>query len=216
MKAQHVKVLLADDHDVLRTGLRAILQEHEGWQVCAEAATGVEAIRFAAELQPDVIVLDLEMEGLDGLAVTRQIKERHPEIEVVIFTMHDDEYLMNELLSAGARAFVLKSESGQTLLAAIESAIAHKFFFSERASETLLNSVRKSPADTDDYSILTDREKEVVRLLASGRSNKEAASLLGISTKTVETHRASIMRKLRLSSIASLVRYAVRERLIRA
>ena len=219
MKPQPVKVtvrvLLADDHDVVRKGVRTMLEGREGWQVCGEASTGTEAVRLAAQLQPDIAVLDLEMAELDGLQATRLIKKDQPQIEVLIFTMHDTEYLIREVLSAGARAFVLKSEGGRKLIEAIESVSRHKPFFAARASETLLNSFLKSTAHSNEPSPLTDREREVVQLLSAGQSNKQVAAALGISVKTVETHRAAVMRKLGFSSIVELVRYAVRERLIK-
>jgi len=216
MKNERVNVLLADDHDVVRTGVRTILKARENWHVCAEAANGIEAVRFAVTHRPDIIVLDLEMGKLDGLDVTRQIKEDQPQTQVVIFTMHDNEQLIREVLSAGAMAFTLKSEGGRILIRAIECAIKRKLFLSPRAAEVLIDSFRTSRASTEDPSPLTDREKEIVRLLASGRSNKETAGALGISVKTVEKHRAKIMRKLGFKSIVNLVRYAVREHFIKA
>jgi len=215
MNSDLVRILLADDHDVVRTGVRSVLETREGWQVCAEATNGPEAVRLAAELHPDIVVLDIEMEGLDGVAVTHRIKAERSETEVLIFTMHDDEFLIREVLSAGARAFVLKSEGVQPLMKAIESGMEHRPFFAGKASETLLNTFRTSYSTADASPRLTEREREVVKLLAMGRSNKEAARALGISVKTVETHRATIMRKLGFNSIASLVRYAVRERFIK-
>jgi DNA-binding NarL/FixJ family response regulator len=211
-----IRVLLADDHDIVRTGVRAILEAHGGLDICAEATNGKEAVRLAAELRPDIVVLDLELGEMDGVAVTRQIKENWPRTEVLIFTMHDNEYLIREALSAGARAFVLKSEGSGRLVEAIERVSEHKPFFAAKASETLLHSLHKPRANVNERSSLTDREREIVQLLASGRSNKEAALSLGISVKTVETHRAAIMRKLGFSSIVKLVRYAVRERFIKA
>jgi DNA-binding NarL/FixJ family response regulator len=184
--------------------------------ICAEATNGTEAVELVAAMRPDIAVLDLELGDPDGMAVTRQIRERWPRTEVLIFTMHDNEFLIREALSAGARAFVLKSEGSRGLIKAIECMSEHKPFFAGRASETLLNSIRVLPAIPTEPSILTAREREVVRLLASGRSNKQAAVSLGISVKTVETHRAAIMRKLGFSSIVKLVRYAVRERFIKA
>jgi DNA-binding NarL/FixJ family response regulator len=214
MNVKKVKVLLADDYDVVRAGVRTIV-EARGWQVCAEATNGRDAIKFAIEERPDVVVLDMEMGELDVVTVTRQIKEHQPGIEVVIFTMHDNEYLIREVLSAGARGFVLKSEGGQKLVEAIENALKHTPFFAAKASETLLKDLLKSPNNVDE-PLLTYRECEVVRLLAGGRSNKEVAASLGISVKTVETHRAKIMRKLGISSIVKLVRFAVRENIIKA
>jgi DNA-binding NarL/FixJ family response regulator len=212
---QRVRILLADDHDVVRTGIRAIL-EASGMQICAEANNGKDAVKLVAKTQPDIAVLDLELGELDGVTVTRQIKKHSPDTEVLIFTMHDNEYLIREALSAGARAFVSKSEGARSLIQAIECVRKHKPFFAARASETLLQSVRTSRSNDKEASPLTDREREVVQLLASGKSNKQAALSLGISVKTVETHRAAIMRKLGFSSIVKLVRYAVRERFIKA
>jgi DNA-binding NarL/FixJ family response regulator len=215
MKHQ-VRLLLADDHDVVRAGLRAVLEKHKGWTVCGEAANGDDAVKLTSELHPDVIVLDLEMNDWDGASVIRRIKQDQPRTEVLIFTMHDNDWLIRELLSAGAIGFVLKSEGVSSLIKAIESALQHKPFFPPRASETLLKSLRGSNGKRAIASSLTPRERQIVRLLANGSSNKEVAHSLGISTKTVETHRAAIMRKLGLNSIVSLVRYAVRERFIKA
>ena len=213
MNPQPVRVLLADDHDIVRAGVRSIMEAHSGWQVCAEANNGKDAVRLAAELQPDVAVLDLELGELDGVTAARQIKELSPATEVLLFTMHDDEHLIRAALSAGVRSFVLKSEGGDALIKAIECASEHKPFVAGRAAETLLNSIRTS--SQYNHSLLTDREREVVRLLATGKSNKQVASNLGISVKTVETHRAAIMRKLGCNSIVRLVRYAVRERFVK-
>jgi DNA-binding NarL/FixJ family response regulator len=215
-KPRSASILLADDHDVVRKGLRTMLEAQEGWHVCGEAANGREAVRLAAELRPRVAVLDLEMTELDGLQATRRIKKDNPDIEVLIFTMHDAEYLIREALLAGARAFVLKSEGGRTLIDAISAVLEHKPFFASRVSESLLNSFLKSRGGGDDNSPLTYRECEIVHLLATGKSNKEAAMALGISVKTIETHRAAVMRKLGFSSIVELVRYAIRERIIKA
>ena len=216
VKRGHSRIVLADDHDVVRAGVATLLEACEGWHVCGQAANGAEAIRLASELRPDVAVLDVEMGKLDGVSVTRQIKERHPQIELVIFTMHDDAYLIREVLSAGARAFVLKSEGGAALIEAIACAIAHKPFFAACASKTLLHSFRKSRTNVGEASPLSDRERQIVQLLVMGSSNKEAAQTLGISVKTVETHRAAIMRKLGLKSIVNLVHYAVRQHIIKA
>ena len=193
-----------------------MLEAGEGWHVCGEATTGRETVDLAARMRPDLVVLDLEMRDFDGVTATREIKLIDPKIEVLIFTMHNDEYLLHDVLAAGARAFVLKSEGGQNLIRAMECVSKHKPWFPARASETLLKSFLKFAAKTTTPTPLTDREREIVRLLASGSSNKEAAVALGISVKTVETHRAAIMRKLGSSSVVTLVRYAVREHLIKA
>ncbi len=216
MKQAPVRLLLADDHDVVRKGLRTMLEARDGWHVCGEASTGREAVELASKLRPDITVLDLEMADLDGLEAARQIKKDQPGMEVLIFTIHDTEHLIREVLSAGARGFVLKSEGGRKLIEAIESVLEHKPFFATRASETLLNSFLRSRMEPQQTSRLTAREREIVRLLADGKSNKEVATILGISVKTVETHRAAVMRKLGFTSIVKLVRYAVREGLIKA
>lgn len=215
MTAKQIRVMLVDDHDVVRAGVRALV-EAQGWQVSAEASSGKEAIKLANEAPMDVAVLDLEMGDLDGVTVVRQLRQHQPKIEVVIFTMHDNEYLIREVLSAGARAFVLKSEGGRKLIQAIQSAADHMPFFAARASEALLKNLVSSRTDDVNESALTYREREIVQLVAAGSSNKEVALTLGISVKTVETHRAKIMRKLGISSIVDLVRFAVRENFIKA
>jgi DNA-binding NarL/FixJ family response regulator len=193
-----------------------MLEAREGWQVCGEASTGREAVELASKLRPDITVLDLEMADLNGLEAVRRIKKDQPEMEVLIFTIHDTDYLIGEVLRAGARGFVLKSEGGRKLIEAIESILQHKPFFATRASETLLNSFLKSGTEPGRTSRLTAREIEIVRLLADGKSNKEVSTMLGISVKTVETHRAVIMRKLGITSIVKLVHFAIREGLIKA
>jgi DNA-binding NarL/FixJ family response regulator len=216
MKAGTVQILLADDHDVVRKGLRTMLEARPDWHVCGEATTGNEAVSLALLLRPDIAVLDLEMAELDGIKATREIKNGRPEIEVLIFTMHDSAYLIREALSAGASAFVLKSEGGRKLVEAIEAVINHKPYFAQKVSETLFSSFLKPGGAKGPKFILTEREREIVQLLANGKSNKESAAVLGISVKTVETHRSAIMRKLQINSVAQLVRFAVRERIVKA
>jgi DNA-binding NarL/FixJ family response regulator len=216
MKSQYLRVLLADDHDVVRTGVRVMLEARDGWQVCCEAGNGKDAVKLADEMKPDIAILDLEMSGLDGISATRQIKQRQPQIKILIFTMFDDEYRIREVLAAGASAFVLKSEGGRKLIQAVETLSEQRSFLTGRTSETLQNRFVTSETTVAAPSPLTRRQREIVRLLATGKSNKEVATALGISSKTVETHRAAIMRKLGLRSIAALVRYAVREHVIKA
>jgi DNA-binding NarL/FixJ family response regulator len=206
-----IRILLADDHNVVRKGLRGILEECDDWVVCGEASNGREAVRLALELAPDIVVLDLTMPELNGLEATRLIKKSLPQAEILIFTMHETEEMILSAFEAGARGFVLKSEDELKLVEAIKVISRHKTFFTTAASEALLdNLLRPSLRD----SVLTDREREVVQMLAEGKSNKEVAAALDISVKTVETHRAAIMRKLELDSIADLVRYAIRNGLI--
>jgi DNA-binding NarL/FixJ family response regulator len=206
-----IRILLADDHNVVRKGLRGTLEEHDDWNVCGEASNGREAVRLALELKPDIVVLDLTMPELNGIEATRQIKKSLPQAEILIFTMHETEEMILKAFEAGARGFVLKSDDELELVEAIKVISQHKPFFTTAASEALLdNLLRPSMRD----SVLTDREREIVQLLAEGKSNKEVAAALNISVKTAETHRATVMRKLEIDSIADLVRYAIRNGLI--
>jgi DNA-binding NarL/FixJ family response regulator len=208
------RILIADDHAVVRSGLRTILEAHPNWEVVAEAADGKEAILAAAEAKPDVAVLDYSLPLINGVEVTRQIRARMPRTEVLIFTMHDNETLIGELLKAGARGYLLKSDAKRHLIAAIEALAIHKPFFTSQVSEALLESYLTSTGHAQ--SALTGRERNVVQLIAEGHTNKYIARLLSISIKTVETHRAAAMRKLELSSSAALVRYAIRNKLVEA
>lgn len=214
-----VSILLADDHDVVRLGLRDMLNAHEGWVVCGEARDGREAVRLAASLKPDVVVLDLYMPEMNGLEAARQIRHELPRTEVLIFTMHETEQIIREVLAAGARGYVLKSDAGRLLISAVEALSHHKPFFTAKVSETLLDTYLNSTAKPDEtsvYSTLTAREREIVQMLAEGKSNKEIGDRLSISVKTVETHRANVMRKLGINSIVELVHYAIRNELVEA
>jgi len=209
-----IRILIADDHDIVRAGLRRILEAHANWEVVAEAGDGKDAIRKAVETKPDIVVIDYSLPMLNGTEVTREIRSRLPKTEVLIFTMHDNERLIEDLLSAGARGYVLKTDAKQYLVEAIEALAAHKPYFTGKVSKTLLDAylarsrVEKGP--------LTNREREVVQLIAEGYTNKQIANLLHLSLKTVETHRAAIMRKLDASSTADLVRYAIRNKIVEA
>jgi DNA-binding NarL/FixJ family response regulator len=212
-----VSILLADDHDVVRRGLREMLEAHEGWEVCGEARNGREAVELAIQLRPQIAVLDLMMPELNGLEATRQIRKELPTTEVIIFTMYETEQLIREVLAAGARGYILKADAGRNLVSAVEALAHHKPFFTPRVSETLLEAFLKSTPATDKasaFGLLTDREREIVQMLAEGKSNKEIASALSISVKTVETHRATVMRKLGINSIVELVHYAIRNQLV--
>lgn len=214
-----VRILLADDHDVVRRGLRDQLSEHQDWEVCAEACNGREAVKLATEFSPDVAVIDFSMPELNGLEATRQIRHESPHTEVLIFTVHDTEQLIRNVLSAGARGYVLKSDAGRHLTRAVEALSHHKPFFTAKVSEALLDAFLNSSSEPDDESVLrtlTSREREIVQLLAEGRSNKEIAKKLSISVKTVETHRATVMRKLGINSIVELVHYAIRNQIVEA
>jgi DNA-binding NarL/FixJ family response regulator len=209
-----MRILLVDDHDAVRKGVRAMLESRPEWKVCGEAADGRAAVRLALELKPDIAVIDLEMPVLNGLEATRQIKRDLPEVEVLIYTMYETEELIRKVLAAGARGYVLKSDSGQSLIEAVEALSNHKPFLTLVASETVLEGFLVS-SRRDDHSVLTNREREIVQLLAEAKGNKEIASVLCISVKTVETHRATIMRKLGINSIVELVHYAIRNNLVR-
>jgi DNA-binding NarL/FixJ family response regulator len=192
-----------------------MLESHPGWEVCAEASNGRTAVKLATELKPNIAVIDLELPDLNGLEATRQIKKEVPEVEVLIYTMYETEELIRKVLAAGARGYVLKSDAGQHLTEAVEALSRHKLFLTPVASETVFDRFLKSTRrEESDNSILTNREREIVQLLAEAKGNKEIASALCISVKTVETHRASVMRKLGINSIVELVHYAIRNNLV--
>jgi DNA-binding NarL/FixJ family response regulator len=201
-----IKILIADDHDVVRSGLRSILEAKSKWVVVGEACNGRQAINMALETTPDVVMLDYYMPIVDGVEATREIRARLPRTQVLIFTMHHSRALLEKLQEAGAAGFLLKSDAKGHLLKAIEALAAHKPYFRTAETDELES---RGQSSAEEYS-LTNREHGVLRLVAEGLTNKAIANALDISPKTVETHRASIMRKLRLSSSASLVRYAVR------
>jgi DNA-binding NarL/FixJ family response regulator len=212
-----VRILLADDHEIVRRGLRALLEERPGWQVCSEVSTGHEAVQAAIELRPDVIVLDLTLPDLSGLEATRQILSGYEEAEILIFTMHEGEQIIRDVLIAGARGYVLKSDAGRFLVNAVEALADHHPYFSGSVAATVLGGfVGNGRAETVTARALTGREREIVQLLAEGKNNKEIASRLSLSVKTVESHRSAVMHKLGLKSFADLVRYAIRNGLIGA
>ena len=215
-----VRILLADDHDVLRHGLRHIIEERSGWEVCGEAVDGRQAVEMAKERKPDVAVLDVSMPELNGLEATRQIKRMLPKTEVLIFTMHDDEQLVRDVLTAGARGYLLKTDASRHIVAAIEALLQHKPFFTSHVSEAMLESFLRQAAAPEETrastGTITAREREIVQLLAEGKSNKKISSMLGISVKTVEAHRAAIMRKIGAKSVVDIVRYAVRNKIAEA
>jgi DNA-binding NarL/FixJ family response regulator len=213
-----LSILIADDHDVVRRGMKSILQAHAGWEVCGEASNGREAVELAKKLKPNVVVLDVTMPELGGLEATRQILGILPRTEILILTMHESEELVGEVLEAGARGYVLKTDTGRDLLAAVEAVSEHRPFFTTKIAEMVLEGYlerKRQPASSRSQpGSLTAREREVVHLLAEGKSNKQVAKALGIATKTAEAHRINIMRKLNLHSIAEVVRYAVRNQML--
>ena len=207
-----IKILIAEDHEVVRAGLRALLSEQPDWQVVAEAADGKEAVAQALKTAPDVAIVDYSLPLLNGVEVTRQIRRRSPGTEVIIFTMHDNDMLIRDLLQAGALGYVLKSDAHRLLLTAVETVAQHRPFYTGSVSETL----RQSFLTKGDDGPLTARERSVVQLVAVGHGNKRIASILNLSIKTIETHRAAAHRKLKINSTAGLVRYAVRNKMIDA
>jgi len=212
------RVLLADDHEIVRAGLRRVLQEAPDCEVLDEASTGREAVEMTLRLRPDVVVLDIAMPELNGLEATRQIVKDFPEAEILILTVHESESLIREVLNAGARGYLLKSDASRHLVAAVESLARHEPFFTSKVSEIVLEGFLSgsTPGKPMGPKDLTPREREVVQLLAEGKANKEVATLLNISVKTVETHRTNIMQKLDLHSVSELVRYAIRNNIIEA
>jgi DNA-binding NarL/FixJ family response regulator len=212
-----LRILVADDHHVVRTGLRTLLETKRGWQVCAQAVNGREAVEKAGKLKPDVAVLDIGMPLLNGIEATRQIRKVSPETEVLILTMHDSELMIQGVLEAGARGYILKDDADRNLLAAVEALRLHKPYLSSRVSAAALKTaLTPGEGSTPARRRLTPREREILQLLAEGKGNKEVAEFLRISVKTAETHRANIMLKLDFHSITELVRYAMRNQIIQS
>lgn len=214
-----LRILLADDHEIVRRGLRSILQQHEGWEVCGDAKDGREAVDKAKELKPDVVIVDIGMPNLNGLDATRRLVQHDPNFKVIVLTVTDADQVICEALDAGARGFVLKSDAARDLVTAVEALENKRTFFTPRVNDLLLQGFLEkgqnpSPSQPPYLPTLTAREREVTQLLAEGRSSKEAASALNLSTKTVETHRSNIMRKLNLHSIRDLVVYAIKNKII--
>jgi DNA-binding NarL/FixJ family response regulator len=207
------RVMLADDHAVVRRGLRTLIEGVPGWEVCAEAADGNETVTLAAEARPDILIMDLSMPGLGGVDATIQIRKILPQIEVLILTMHESDRLAGQALRAGARGYLLKGESEDKLMEALEALSRHQPYFSPSVSETLLQGYLHSEP-THDLKQLTPRERQIVKLVAEGKSNKVIASVLNLSIKTVETHRSAAMHKVGAKSAADLTLYAARNDLV--
>jgi DNA-binding NarL/FixJ family response regulator len=213
-----LRILIADDHDLMRRGVKTLLQGRVGWEICGEAHTGREAVSKAEELKPDIVILDIGMPDLNGLEAARRIRKASPSTEVLILSVHYSDQLIREILEAGVRGYIVKSDSDRDLIIAVETLASHKPFFTPRATEVIMSNFnaggarRELPESLRDR--LTSREREIVQLLAEGKSSTEVASSLKISVKTAETHRANIMRTLQLHTVSELVRYAVRNQII--
>jgi DNA-binding NarL/FixJ family response regulator len=212
-----VRILLADDHTIVREGLRKILEAHPGWEVIAEAADGRQAVRQALELKPDVVIMDLAMPQLSGIDAIQQIVRRLPSARLLVLSMHADEVYVTRAIKAGAHGYLLKDSAGTDVLRAVTALTQNKSFFSPAVSRIMLDDYVRQLAErgiTDRYDLLSEREREVFQLIAEGRVNKEIAEILHLSPSTVETHRARIMEKLDVHSAVEIVLYAVRKGII--
>ena len=210
-----LRILIADDHEVARKGIRVLLENQVGWEVCGEARDGREAVEYASRLKPDVLLLDIGMPNLNGLDAARQILAMTPEARILILTVHDSEQVVREVLAAGARGFLLKSDAGRDLVAAVEALQHRRTYFTPKVEQMMLDGyLRPHEHDTSEKCLLTPREREVIQLVAEGKTTKEVAAALSLSVKTAETHRTNLMRKLDLHSIADLTLYAVRNGIV--
>lgn len=216
-----LRILIADDHELARRGIRALLEAHPDWEVCGEARDGREAVELAHATTPDVILLDVGMPNLNGLEAARQILATSPDVAILILTMQDSDQVVREMLRAGARGFLLKSDAGKDLVAAVEALQLQRTFFTTRVSQMVLEGFLdrektdgRHGKEDDSDDVLTGREREVIQLLAEGKTSKEVAVALNLSVKTAETHRTNLMRKLDLHSVADLTRYAVRNGIV--
>lgn len=212
-----IRIVIADDHGIVRKGLRLELEQHEEFEVVGEASDGREAVRVAEELAPDIVIMDIAMPNLNGIDAAAQMVKRSAQTRVIILSMHSDESYLTRALTAGVKGYLLKETADLDLFRAIQAVAQGKVFFSPAIANTLLEDYMRQLQQRglkDSYDLLTDREKEILQLLAEGKSNKEVASTLDLSTYTVETHRTHIMQKLNLHSAADIVLYAVRKKII--
>ena len=210
-----LRILIADDHELFRRGVAAELTQVPGWAVAAEATNGRDAVALAASLKPDIVVLDLTMPELNGLEAARQIILADPSARILILTAHESEQLVREVLSAGAKGYVLKSDAGKTLITALQALLEGGSFFTSNVARMVLDGyLRSDSREAVPAQTLSAREREIVQLLAEGNSNKDIARVLNISVKTAETHRSNVMRKMGFDSLAELVRYAIRNNII--
>jgi DNA-binding NarL/FixJ family response regulator len=215
-----LRLLVADDHDVVRKGLCALLTEQPGWEIAGEASDGRDAVEKAKKLKPDVTVLDISMPHLNGLEAARQILKDVSTTKILILTMHDSDTLIREVLNAGARGYVLKTDAGADLVNAVDALRRNKTFFTPKVAQMVLDGYLKKDVRPEEVDApgarLTPRQREIVQLLAEGKSSKEVAVALNLSVKTAETHRANIMRRINCHSVTEIVRYAIRNKIIEA
>jgi DNA-binding NarL/FixJ family response regulator len=211
-----LRILIADDHELARNGIRSLLEDHAGWEVCGEAKDGREAVACASTLKPDVCLLDIGMPNLNGLDAARQIMAMSPDARILILTVHDSEQMVREVLATGARGFLLKSDAGRDLLAAVDALAHRQTFFTPKVAQMMVEGYLRPHEDSSPagHYVLTPREREVIQLVAEGKSTKEIAIALSLSVKTAETHRTNLMRKLDLHSVADLTLYAVRNGIV--
>jgi DNA-binding NarL/FixJ family response regulator len=211
-----LRILIADDHEVARRGIRSLLEGHPGWEIVGEAKDGREAVELGATLKPDIFLLDIGMPNLNGLDAARQILTMNPDARILILTIHDSEQVVREVLAAGARGFLLKSDAGRDLMAGVEALQNKRTFFTPRVAQMMLDGYLRPQGENGGSSqcVLTPREREVIQLVAEGKTTKEIATTLNLSVKTAETHRTNLMRKLDLHSVADLTLYAVRNGIV--
>jgi len=214
-----LRILIADDHDVVRKGLHTVLASHKGWEVCAEAANGLDAVKAALHQKPDVVVMDINMPGMSGLEATKEILASLPRTQILILSAYESENLIRQMLISGARGYVLKSDVSDDLLRAVEALCEGRIYFTSSVSGYVLNESRRGAALSEPGAVeipsLTARERQILQLLAEGKGNKEIATVLEISVRTVETHRGNLMGKLNTHSLSDLVRYAVQNEIVR-
>jgi DNA-binding NarL/FixJ family response regulator len=213
-----IRILIADDHELIRRGLTTVLAERLDWTIVGEAANGRQACEMAARLTPEIVILDLTMPELNGLEATRQIRAMTPNTRILIVTAHESEQLLREVLDAGAMGYILKSDAGRVLIQAVEALLDERPFFSSKVARSVLEGYLRSSENSAQTAALalSPRERQIVQLLAEGNNNKEVARTLQLSVKTVETHRSNIMRKMEFGSLADLVRYAIRNKIVDA
>ena len=210
----NLRMLIADDHEIVRQGLRSLVESRPGWQVCGEAVDGWDAVQKARELKPDVIALDIGMPNLNGLEAAREILRENPKIKILFLTIYDTEQAVKTAVQIGAKGLILKSDAARELLVAVDAIQRNSTYFSSQTSQAILRPDLRGNRRSAEKDTLTRREKQVIQLLAEGKSTKEVASMLNLSVKTAETHRSNIMGKLGLHSVSELVLYAVRNSIV--